>query len=664
MKKSFILLFIVLYCVTSWGQALKRQKDDITDKWGFLNNRGEWVIRPTFDDANAYGFMPDNAVVKYKGKWGAINKKGEFSVKPVFTNEAGAFSAVEQLQKNEILGKTLYIQKDDETKKWGFLNYLGDWAIRPVFDYANGYGFMPDNAVVKYKGKWGGINKKGEFTIKPVFSNEGSAFNAVEKLQQNEILGKTLYMQKDSETEKWGFLNYLGNWAILPIYENCNGYGFDSHLATVKYKGKWGAINKKGEFVIKNNFAYEGEAFTAAQTLQKSGEIETVLPSEVANYTDKNAAPAAMGIKQQPAASQQTVAEAGNITQTPADRNPAAAAVPATPPTVKILSPHNGSNYTSGEVNIAYSTKTSDGNAPDILVSVNGKAYNMQTKGVKRASNELVLKLPTQGTNYVQLIARDSKGLTSEPVSIELNYTGGKLKPTLHMVSVGVSKYNDRDIKDLMFGAKDAVDFANTITKNKSDLYKEIKQPVVLTNEKATALKIKTALNTLAKNVEQGDVVFLFFSGHGAEEDGDKYFLSADAESGNLYSTAVNFEDINRAMRILKDKLCSVIIFMDACHAGGLFATKNVQSKVYEIPVGITGFLSSTSMQKSVEDPKWNNGIFTRALIDGMNGKAKDANGHVNTLDLGNYIKSTVMKETKQSQSPTTQNAIGEFILF
>lgn len=45
-------------------------------KWGFVNERQEWVIQPRFDDAKE--FQGEKAAVRQNGKWGFINKRGEW----------------------------------------------------------------------------------------------------------------------------------------------------------------------------------------------------------------------------------------------------------------------------------------------------------------------------------------------------------------------------------------------------------------------------------------------------------------------------------------------------------------------------------------------------------------------------------------------------------
>lgn len=45
-------------------------------RWGFINERQEWVIQPRFDEAKE--FQDGKAAVRQNAKWGFINKRGEW----------------------------------------------------------------------------------------------------------------------------------------------------------------------------------------------------------------------------------------------------------------------------------------------------------------------------------------------------------------------------------------------------------------------------------------------------------------------------------------------------------------------------------------------------------------------------------------------------------
>jgi hypothetical protein len=45
-------------------------------RWGFMNERQQWVIQPRFEDTRE--FQGGRAAVRQNGKWGFINKRGEW----------------------------------------------------------------------------------------------------------------------------------------------------------------------------------------------------------------------------------------------------------------------------------------------------------------------------------------------------------------------------------------------------------------------------------------------------------------------------------------------------------------------------------------------------------------------------------------------------------
>ena len=79
---------------------------------------------------------------------------------------------------------------------------------------------------------------------------------------------------------------------------------------------------------------------------------------------------------------------------------------------------------------------------------------------------------------------------------------------------------------------------------------------------------------------------------------------------------------------------------------------------------GVVVFSASTGRQSSQESREWGNGAFTKAVIEGLSGKADfQHTGRVtlNMLDL--YISERVKELTKGTQSPTTAkpNTVQDF---
>jgi hypothetical protein len=52
------------------------------EKYGFLNNKGDWEIMPLYD--NITSFTNGYASVKLNGSWGLIDKKGNTVLQPAY----------------------------------------------------------------------------------------------------------------------------------------------------------------------------------------------------------------------------------------------------------------------------------------------------------------------------------------------------------------------------------------------------------------------------------------------------------------------------------------------------------------------------------------------------------------------------------------------------
>ena len=63
--------------------------------------------------------------------------------------------------------------------------------------------------------------------------------------------GNTFRIKKD---KKWGWCDNKGNIFIEPRFEDSESFG-NTDLAPVKIRGKWGYINRKGEWKIKRQFS-------------------------------------------------------------------------------------------------------------------------------------------------------------------------------------------------------------------------------------------------------------------------------------------------------------------------------------------------------------------------------------------------------------------------
>jgi uncharacterized caspase-like protein len=90
----------------------------------------------------------------------------------------------------------------------------------------------------------------------------------------------------------------------------------------------------------------------------------------------------------------------------------------------------------------------------------------------------------------------------------------------------------------------------------------------------------------------------------------------------------------------------------------GLKRSPNVDILINELSSAENGaivFTSSTAKQSSLESSTWNNGAFTKALVEGIKGSAdKSQRGYISVKSLDAYISERVKELTKGQQAPVT----------
>ncbi|MFH0822263.1 MAG: caspase family protein, partial [Pseudomonadota bacterium] len=102
-------------------------------------------------------------------------------------------------------------------------------------------------------------------------------------------------------------------------------------------------------------------------------------------------------------------------------------------------------------------------------------------------------------------------------------------KVRLFSVVVGVSKFQDKSVPPLAMSAKDARDFADFVKEQGQAFSKT--QVTLLVDEQATRANITDALRNQLRRAGKGDIILLYFSGHGATDpanSGEYYFVTYD----------------------------------------------------------------------------------------------------------------------------------------
>jgi len=315
-----------------------------------------------------------------------------------------------------------------------------------------------------------------------------------------------------------------------------------------------------------------------------------------------------------------------------------------------------------------------------LVVNVNGRPLPeqrgliIQMQGNERLFTETVTLTP--GSNQIVLLARNSLGDSSN-VNLTITYqprdrsaTPGWTKPDLYLLAIGVSEYADPALS-LRYAAMDATNLGKRLKQEEGVLYRKVHDRVLIDRD-ATRANILGALDHLSQ-MTQDDLAVLFIAGHGLQDQrGNFYFLPHDGNPDQLLSSAIKWVEFKEFASNLPGK---VILLADTCHAGGIYGDRGrraVLDMTYlarefaDAGSGVVVFASSQGKEFSEERPDWGQGAFTRALLDGLSGKADlTADGVIYEAELETFVKRAVVDLTQGRQHPVVirPDAMADFAL-
>lgn len=351
------------------------------------------------------------------------------------------------------------------------------------------------------------------------------------------------------------------------------------------------------------------------------------------------------------------------------------------PPVVTILSPSEGTTVSASEVTVRFTLRSPSGEpVTGVKALVDGRPVSVarDLKVTSKAQSEsdvqeLRVTIPERDAEIA--ILAENRYSSSVPAVVRVKWAGPRLgqaeafviQPKLYILAIGVSQYQNKEFA-LGFPAKDAQDFVEVLHSQKGRLYRDVTAKV-LTDGGATKDEILDGLDWLRKETTSKDLAMLFLAGHGVNDsNGIYYFLPTNANPDKLLRTGVVFSDIKNTLASIAGK---TLFFVDTCHSGNIMGARRgvadinvVVNELASAENGAVVFASSTGKQYSLEDQAWGNGAFTKALVEGLGGKADYAGKgtiSVNMLDL--YLSERVKQLTGGKQTPTTTkpNTVPDF---
>lgn len=300
-----------------------------------------------------------------------------------------------------------------------------------------------------------------------------------------------------------------------------------------------------------------------------------------------------------------------------------------------------------------------DGLITDTLpVPAGGSTFDLQAR-----------RLP--GARWMALLARGPTGLYSQPVTYDAGQDTAHRR-RLHLISVGIDHYEDREHLPDLTATVDAQRFARMLQDKAGAAY-EIATQAVLLDAEASRAAILAKLEAAVAVAAPGDSIILFIAGHGVRLPGETaYYLATSAtRADDLAHTALPWSDVSAVLAKARTR---VAVFLDTCQSGNagtdFFATNDaaVGALIDRAPSGVLIFSASKGREKSEEAPDNSGGVFTGAVVSALSDPRTDLNGNgaIEASELYARVKRTVVEATQGRQTPwfARNDMVGDFVPF
>lgn len=226
-------------------------------------------------------------------------------------------------------------------------------------------------------------------------------------------------------------------------------------------------------------------------------------------------------------------------------------------------------------------------------------------------------------------------------------------------IVIGINRFQDKRIPELKYSVKDAQDFAEFLISKQHFARDHV---LLLTNEDAGADAILDVVgdNWLPRRVLPGDLVLIYASTHGSPKEmdvaGENFLVAYDTKVDKLFSSAIKLEDL--APTIKKRTGCDrIVMILDACNSGaadvsggkGIMRSQNFQVESF-LGEGLVVVSSSSSDQRSWESQRYQNGVFTKRLMEALDTSGTTLSQAFESLK--DKVEQEVRFDRKASQTP------------
>ena len=328
----------------------------------------------------------------------------------------------------------------------------------------------------------------------------------------------------------------------------------------------------------------------------------------------------------------------------------------AMPPKVELKVSEEGPRQPGMPFQVAVIVEDLGGGMDDIRLFHNGKLVDkgalVQTQNFaeqKRKFRGLVFNVvPTAGLNTFRATAKSIEGIEAGSQRLSQTFGGNASNGRLHILAVGIDDYL-APIPPLRLAAKDADELRKRIAAGSKSFAGQ--SQTVLLNEKATRESVLGALASIGRDAAPEDTIVVFLAGHGVSvSDREWLFLPWGADGSSipaLKRTSISSQSLQDVL--VGAKAHRIVLAIDACQSGAAFGAFAEQRTAFlrllsnvSRDTGIVVYAATQDGSDSYEIETLGHGIFTYAMMEGLNQKSRTGSQQVTAFELADYVEQTV----------------------
>lgn len=627
-----------------------------------------------------------------KGKYGFIDEKGNVKINLDYHKVLDFSNGLVQVQRNH------------RDRTWGYLDKNGTFMIDPLYDETK--PFTDGCGIVRINEHWGivGTNrdkpeiipiiykaiqpvKDGRFKVQhenglwAIFDKSGKALTGFNyKSIDNEYINGLIKVT--SVNDKKGALSKNGQEIISLVYDEVTLK--DKNMVYVNQSGKWGCYDtlkqsisaleygeigffSEGLAVVKNQHGYGYIDLKGKLVIQGDFQKATAFNNGIAVVQGENGKWGIIRfIEETPDVSNRIVFIEPNGAALIGRPYPIEVAAQKIKITVVMDAPISNEDCV-----LTFYCK-------DCTNQIPGKAGEGSIFDGEKIEDfyihtyENVLRFEEEGTYYVRLDIYKNDKLKKQGKSMLVKYS--RKKRDLYLIAIGTEP------SDLKYTDEDARDVIQFFEKQEGKFYNNV-HSYELIKEKAQASDIDSKLNLLndayqRNEINSDDIILFYFSGHGYLGDDETFYIQPhNFNASSLTKSAISLNEIYDKLNNIE---CKKLIIIDACKSGTNVADDDkgrphakdeqlikMNEVIHKFGVIHNGWtlITSSGEEKSYEHSNYSNGIFTEALLQGLESFADKKNaigeniggnndGYVEVQELFNYIKYRVKELSEAVNYP------------